>query len=68
MDDNSDELVDTIHPDYIQGTTDANALITYFQSIGKPMNINDFLALKRFAHKTEEYMAGVADEANSRLV
>lgn len=58
-----DDEVDINDPDYIQGRSDAEALLTYFKSIGKAYTYAEFKKLKRFESKSAEYKAGVEDVA-----
>ena len=65
--DEGEDEVDESHPDYQKGFSDASALLTYFESIGKNYTHSEFIRLKRFEKKSHEYLQGVYEVANSSL-
>ena len=63
LDDINFDEDDASSPDFEQGIADAQALLTYFQSIGQNYQLKDFLKLKRFENKSHDYKQGVAKAA-----
>jgi hypothetical protein len=53
--------------DYQQGVDDANALITYFKSIGREYTYDEFIELKRFENKSDSYKCGIEEVADEKL-
>jgi hypothetical protein len=53
--------------EYEKGIEDAEALLTYYKSIGKEYTVDTFIKLKRFEDKSEEYKNGIRDTAEEYL-
>ena len=65
--DSNYEEYDIATPDFEQGKSDAVALLTYFNSIGKAYTYKEFVSLKRFTNKSHDYTQGIKQVATKTL-